>query len=118
MLVSLTVTWLAALRKGAGCRGVRSGLWGVAWAGMLLVAAGRSVAADPKIERIELYLTNKVTIHFYTPANRTTILQSFHYRTGQWSNLFSAPKFPFTNHYIIPDHRTNGAGLYRLKVIP
>jgi hypothetical protein len=33
-----------------------------------------------------------------------------------WSNLFVAPNFPFSNHYVIVDTRTNTHRFYRLKV--
>ena len=36
-----------------------------------------------------------------------------------WSNLATGFSFPFfSNHYIIPDSRTNPARFYRLRVTP
>jgi hypothetical protein len=76
-------------------------------------------AADPHIEKIERYGTNQnlVLIHFETPANRTTALQS----TGslrpptEWTNVFVVPRDPFPNHYIILDE-PRGPRFYRLRI--
>ncbi|HXJ59298.1 MAG TPA: hypothetical protein VNU68_21840 [Verrucomicrobiae bacterium] len=83
------------------------------------VATGlRLQATEPQISRIEPFLTDQVTIHFDTDANRTYQLQFLHLPTGNWSNLFVAPKIPFPNHYIVVDYRTNQSRLYRLRVTP
>ena len=94
---------------------------------------------DPKIDRIERFSTNQVTVHFYTDANRTYELQymdalscptngrgagvlacnSNGVPVGSWSNLFVAPSLPFDLlHYIILDTPTNGTRFYRLRVTP
>ena len=100
---------------------------------ILLAAAQGTFAfpAEPRIERIELFGTNAVTLHFNTEANKTYSLQfvdslscgtnlPFCEITGvpadSWSNLFVAPNFPFSNHYVIVDTRTNAHRFYRLKV--
>jgi len=79
-------------------------------------------AAPPKIEYIEPFLSDMVLIHFYTEPNRAYILQYTERLTngvsGSWSNLYSVPAFPFENHYIVPDWRTNAQRFYRLKVTP
>ena len=103
---------------------------------LLLVVSGPRLAAaePPHIEYIEKLSTNQVTIHFYTEANRTYTLQvldslscptngsvacsSSKVPTGSWSNLWTAPRLPFPNHYIITDYRTNRMRFYRLRVTP
>lgn len=79
-------------------------------------------AEPPRIDRIEFFLTDQVTVHFDTEANRTYELQ---FRNdlkpssdSQWTNLFIAPRLPFPNHYIVVDTRTNQARVYRLRVTP
>jgi hypothetical protein len=95
-----------------------------------------ALAADPRIDRIELLNTQLVTIHFNTDANKSYELQfldSLSCRTsvvgtnrivcntngapiGLWSNLFVAPDSPFPSHYVISDTRTNQQRFYRLRV--
>lgn len=87
---------------------------------LVFAAFPRADAADPHIEKIELFGTNKnqVLIHFETPANRVTALQF----TGNlrppagWTNLFVTPRDPFPNHYVIFDAPTNGPRFYRLRI--
>ncbi|MFO1512191.1 MAG: hypothetical protein U1F83_04635 [Verrucomicrobiota bacterium] len=98
-------------------RGLRAGSFSFAL-GLLAATAG---AALPKIELIELFLTNQVLIHFDTEANRTYELQYTETLTngvpgGIWTNLFVAPNIPFANHYVIVDTRTRPQRFYRLKV--
>ena len=87
----------------------------------LAFRASVSAAEPPKIDRIELFQTSQVTLHFDTEANRTYELQ-FRNQSGTnnvpWTNLFVAPRIPFPNHYIVVDTRTNAARIYRLKVTP
>lgn len=101
---------------------------------LLVTASARLDAADPRIYLIERASTNLVTIHFETAANRTYTLQylntlkcptngsgacsSYYVPTGSWSNLWMAPRLPFTNHYIVTDYITNRMRFYRLKVTP
>lgn len=92
-------------------------------------------AGEPRIDHIEKpsFLTNFVLIHFNTEANRTYTLQfldtaacgpnnsglrSCTPSNGVWSTLYVAERLPFTNHYVVPDYRTNRTRFYRLKVIP
>jgi hypothetical protein len=92
---------------------------------VVVVAAGftASIAATepPRIDRIELFQTSQVTVHFDTEPNRTYELQ-FRNQSGTtnapWTNIFVAPKIPFPNHYIVVDTRTNRARIYRLRVTP
>jgi hypothetical protein len=99
---------------------------------ILLAAQGTFVfPAEPRIDRIELFGTNAITLHFNTEANKTYSLQfvdslscgtnlpfcgSIGVPADSWSNLFVAPNFPFSNHYVIVDTRTNAHRFYRLKV--
>jgi hypothetical protein len=99
---------------------------------ILLASPGPVVfPAQPRIDRIELFGTNAVTLHFDTQANKTYSLQfidslscapnlpfcgSMRVPADGWSNLFVAPNFPFANHYVIVDTRTNGHRFYRLTV--
>ena len=91
------------------------------WVGLLsLGGLWHGHAADPHIEKIERFGTNKnqVLIHFETPANRRTELQfteSLRPPTG-WTNLFVVPRDPFPNHYVILDTPTNGLRFYRLRI--
>ena len=83
----------------------------------LLLAAQ---ASQPRIFLIERYLTSQVLVHFDTDANRTYTLQytTSLTPTGNWSNLFVAPAFPFADHYIVVDSMTNRSRFYRLSVKP
>jgi len=75
-------------------------------------------AEPPKIDHIETFLSDQVTVHFDTEANRTYELQSRAATNSAWTNLFVAPRLPFPNHYIVVDSATNRARLYRLRVTP
>lgn len=79
-----------------------------------------SRAAEPRIDRIEPFLTNRVLIHFDTEANRTYILQytSSLNVTSRWSNMFTGLAFPFPNHYIVVDANAVPRRFYRLSVKP
>lgn len=86
---------------------------------VLCCLVGRAPAADPHIEKIERFGSNRnqVLIHFETTANRTTALQfTSHLPANGWTNLFVVPPAPFPNHYIILDGATNGARFYRLRI--
>jgi hypothetical protein len=88
-----------------------------------IVLLANAWAGQPKIELIELFLSNQVLIHFDTEANRTYELQYTETLTngvpgGNWTNLFVAPNIPFINHYIIVDTRTRPQRFYRLRVFP
>lgn len=74
----------------------------------------------PRIDHLEFFLHDQVTIHFDTDANRTYELQFRNLTPAltPWTNLFVAPRIPFPNHYIVVDTRTNRARIYRLKVTP
>jgi len=77
-------------------------------------------AVQPMISRIEMFNINQVTIHFDTEPNYNYTLQySDSLATNgalvhTWSNLFTAPAFIQTNHYVIVDYRTNKMRFYRL----
>ncbi len=80
-------------------------------------------AAPPKIDFIEMFLTNQVLIHFDTEANRTYQLEYTEtlvngLPSGAWTNLFTAPNIPFDNHYIVVDTRLRPQRFYRLRVFP
>jgi len=96
------------------------------WSGALVIltfgwAVSGMASEPPRIDHIELFQANEVTVHFDTEANRTYELQ-FQNPAGTanapWTNLFVAPRIPFPNHYIVVDTRTNRARIYRLKVTP
>jgi hypothetical protein len=66
---------------------------------------------------IEKFSTSQVLIHFDTEAGRTYYLQySSSLESTNWSNLYTGFNYPFPNHYIVPDTRTNSARFYRLRV--
>jgi len=99
-----------------------------------LVCSG--VAAEPRIDKIELFGTNQILLHFNTDANKKYELQYIDrlacassvistnapvcagdgVEAGGWTNLFEIPAIPFANHYIIVDTRTNIHRFYRLRV--
>ena len=84
---------------------------------MLVVEA--VLAADPRIDFIERFGTNHVTIHFDTEANRTYTLQyATGMNSGTWSNIYIVPPSPFPNHSVVVAPATNGYGCYRLAVTP
>jgi hypothetical protein len=106
---------------------------------LIALAVPRVFCSDPKIDKIERFSTNQVTIHFYTDANRTYELQFMDTLTcptsptatgilicnsngvpaGAWSNLFVAPSLPFNLlHYVVLDTPSNGTRFYRLRVTP
>ncbi len=82
--------------------------------------ASGAAPEPPRIDRLEFFLNDQVTIHFDTDANRTYELQFRNLAPAltPWTNLFVAPRIPFPNHYIVVDTRTNRARIYRLKVTP
>ncbi len=95
-------------------------LFGIA---LLLAGVVRAIAAPPKIDIIEPFLTTQVLIHFDTEANRTYELQYTEILVngspgGTWTNLFTAPNIPFENHYIVVDTRLRPQRFYRLRVFP
>lgn len=79
-------------------------------------------AGEARIDRIELFLSDRVLIHFDTEANLTYELQVAETpgtnasTSSSWSNLFVATSTPFPNHYVIVDTRTNRHRFYRLRV--
>jgi hypothetical protein len=74
-------------------------------------------STQPEISYIERFGSNQVLIHFDTDPNRTYILQYTSSLAGSnWSNLYTGYNYPFSEHYVIPDTRTNGSRFYRLKV--
>lgn len=96
-----------------------------------ILGALNSMAAQPKIDRIELLFTDLVTIHFDTVPSRkyelqysdallprTNITLTVLQPANSWTNLFVAPAVPFPNHYVIADTRTNRHRFYRLRVTP
>jgi hypothetical protein len=101
---------------------------------LILLAAAQGtfvVSAEPRIDRIELFGTNAITVHFNTEANKTYSLQfvdslscgtnlPFCGSIGALPQISRSrtitPNFPFSNHYVIVDTRTNAHRFYRLKV--
>ena len=87
----------------------------------LLPFAWALTAGEVRIDHIELYAANQVTIHFDTEANRTYELQYVNHiptNGSAWSNLYVAPNFPWPNHYVVLDDRTSQTRFYRLRVTP
>ncbi len=81
------------------------------------------LADQPRIEFIESFGAAQVRIHYGTPPNHSYVLQRIEALSSNgivltnWSNMHTGFAFPFTNHYIIPDTRTNQTRFYRLKVV-
>jgi len=96
----------------------------VAIALLATVAVPLWVYSDsPRIEYIESVVgTNQVRIHYGTPPSRSYVLQRLVLNTNgvvltNWTDMHTGFAFPFTNHYIIPDVRTNQGRFYRLRVV-
>jgi hypothetical protein len=97
--------------------------WLALAAAILVVTSSISITAaePPRIDRIEFFLSDQVTVHFDTESGRRYELQ---FRdpggpaSAPWTNLFVAPNLPFPNHYIVVDTRTNQARVYRLRITP
>ena len=93
----------------------------IALAGTVGVPFG--VNSQPRIEFIETFSTNQVRIHYGTPPNHSYVLQRINTLSSNgvvftnWSDMHTGFAFPFTNHYIIPDARTNQGRFYRLRVV-
>jgi hypothetical protein len=88
---------------------------------VLLPLAWAVTADEARIDHLELFGTNYVTIHFDTAADRTYELQYVNYvptNGSTWSNLYVAPSLPWPNHYVVTDYRTNRVRFYRLRVTP
>ena len=95
-------------------------------------------AEVPHIDLIERYGKHDLLLHFATDANRAYELQytfklvgtnvtgvnSNNPAAGGWTNLYTVPRYPFPNHYVVPDFNvipgtmTNPARYYRLRVTP
>lgn len=95
----------------------------IIWIVLLILGETWLRAAPPKIDIIEMFLTDHVLIHFDTEAHRTYELQYTETLVngvpgGTWTNLFTAPSIPFSNHYIVPDTRVRPQRFYRLSVFP
>jgi hypothetical protein len=89
----------------------------------LLTLADYARAVTPKIDRIEPFVGNQVTIHFDAEANYNYVLQYTETFTngipgGTWTNLFVADKSVFFQHYVVNDTRTRKQRFYRLLVYP
>ena len=126
-----------AASKSVNANRTRGGLMptrGLPWLVAYLTAAVVvALAREPHIDFVDRLGTNLVTIHFETEANRTYTVQYMDqlpcrtngvpgatnsFPTGGWSNLITIPAFPFNNHYVIVDSRTNQHRFYRLGVTP
>jgi hypothetical protein len=91
----------------------------------LLAAVGVPIGVNsqPRIELIEPFSTNQVRIHYGTPPNHSYVLQRLTISSSNgivltnWTGIHTGFAFPFTNHYIIPDARTNQGRFYRLQVV-
>ncbi len=104
---------------------------GLAWLSPFLVVAfvlgllAPVCSGRAELYLIEKFLTNQVLLHFDTEPNRTYVLQYTDSLTltstgvvARWSNLFTAPSFPFPNHYVIVDAGTAPQRFYRLTATP
>ena len=90
---------------------------------LCLLTSHPAFSSSPRVDYIELFLDDRVLIHFDTDANRTYILQYTETLTngvpgGIWTNLFVSPNTPFPNHYIVVDTRLRPQRFYRLRVLP
>lgn len=87
---------------------------------LALLGSLRTDAADPHIEKIELYGPNRnqVLLHFATIKDRRTALQyTENLRApAQWITLDTYPPYPEPLHYVVLDAPTNRFRFYRLRV--
>src|SRR5438132_13708107 len=84
-------------------------------------------AQTPEISYIELPTNapKMVYIHFYTDPGHTYYLQhnnslgctncGKNIMATNWSNMFTGFNYPFSEHYVITDTRTNKSRFYRLR---
>ena len=101
----------------------------LAVAGLVSVA----LSGELKIDHIENFSANQVTIHFDTDPNLGYSLQALDslscgtnaphctsngVPTQGWLNLFSVPPLPFPSHYVVADAKTNHHRFYRLLITP
>lgn len=83
-----------------------------------------SGAEPPRIDLIELFVSDGVLIHFEAEANRTYELQyteslpTAGLPAPSWKRLFTTINLPFPNHYVYPDKRTAARRFYRLLATP
>src|SRR6266481_780718 len=97
------VRWRVRRRFGTG-----AAAFAISCLVLALLFEGLTSATQPVISLIEKWSvngTNGVLLHFDTDANRTYTLQATDMlgTNAVWTNLYTAPKLPFTNHYIVPD---------------
>jgi hypothetical protein len=92
----------------------------------LIVAAGTISARGPvarpadevRIDRVEI-AAQYTTVHFDTEPNRTyTVEAAYEFPATNWVAIYTARAFPFANHYVVADERTNAMRFYRLYVVP
>lgn len=91
-----------------------------AFYGLALFCLAASAAA-PHIDKIEPFGKHELTIHFETEANRRYQLQYAFALRGTntaWTNLFVVDRYPFPNHFVIVDTKTNASRYYRLVATP
>ena len=131
-MAALSVSVLTRVLPGALARW--ASVASLACGAFHLLVAGPATAAPPAIDHIERFSSNAVLVHFNTEPNRNYTLQylsslnctsnqparcnSSGVPTNLWTDLFFAPAFPFSNHFVIYDVRTNQLRSYRLKVKP
>jgi len=103
-------------RRTAKPKWCRWGRW------LLVICVATPIVAlstEPVISYIQFFGANQVLIHFDTDPNRTYVLQyTDSLAHTNWSNLYTGFAYPFGEHYVIPDYRTNASRFYRLKVTP
>jgi hypothetical protein len=93
--------------------------------GLVFIAASISargpVARPPdevRIDRVEI-AAQYATVHFDTEPNRTyTVEAAYQMPPTNWISIYTARAFPFPNHYVVADERTNAMRFYRLYVVP
>ena len=92
----------------------------------LIAVAGSISARGPaarstdevRIDRVEI-AAQYTTVHFDTEANRTyTVEAAYQLPATNWIPIYTARAFPFPNHYVVADERTNAMRFYRLYVVP
>jgi hypothetical protein len=94
----------------------------------VLIGTVLAGAQTPEISYIELPTNapKMVYIHFYTDPGHTYYLQynnamactncGKNVMATNWSNMFTGFNYPFSEHYVIVDSRTNKSRFYRLRM--
>src|ERR1022692_4691593 len=106
-LVDMPRLFLETMRQDCAKMSATFGLLALLGASSTFMLSFGADSNDVGVYLVELYRTNEVLVHLNTAPSKTNILQytSSLNIGSSWSNLYTAPILPFTNHYVIVDTR-------------